>query len=116
MARKLSPYRMGWILAIFDLPVGSSEQRLAANKFRNYLLDDGYVMLQFSVYVRPCVSYEHLEKHSERIKAAAPTQGFVKVMYFTDRQWALSLNLIGGGQDRGRRETKPVMPSQIIFW
>lgn len=116
MAKKLSPYRMGWILAIFDLPVGTGEERLTATKFRKFLLDDGYMMLQFSVYVRPCVSYEHMEKHSARIKSAAPRRGFVKVMYFTDRQWGLSLNIIGDGTEMGNREALPKMPQQIVFW
>ena len=107
---------MGWILAIFDLPVTLSEERSAATKFRNFLLDDGYTMLQYSVYVRACVSYEHMEKYSERIKDAAPRRGFIKVMYFTDRQWGLSLNLIGHGTLLGKREAEPTMPPQIVFW
>jgi CRISPR-associated protein Cas2 len=85
---------MGWIFTIFDLPVGTKEERQAATKFRNWLLDDGYMMIQYSVYARPCVSYEHMEKHTQRILAATPDSGFVKIMFFTDKQWELSINII----------------------
>ena len=39
---------MGWLVVAFDLPVGSKKQRKAASDFRNYLLDDGFQMMQFS--------------------------------------------------------------------
>ncbi len=113
---KGSPYRMGWILVAFDLPVGTDRERRQATSFRKFLKDDGFLMLQFSVYVRPCVSYEHIEKHAARLKGLAPMNGLVRIMFFTDKQWGLSINLIGEGTDVGGRETNPEMPDQILFW
>ena len=43
-----------WLMVIFDLPVGTKKQRHAATKFRNFLLDQGFSMSQFSVYLRFC--------------------------------------------------------------
>lgn len=113
---KRTPYRMGWILAIFDLPVKSDSDRRAATKFRKWLLDDGYLMIQYSVYARPCVSYEHLAKHTARIKSEAPRTGFVKVMFFTDKQWELGVNIVGETVDNGNRHIDPEMPAQVLFW
>lgn len=107
---------MGWIMTIFDLPVGSKEERSKATKFRKWLLDDGYIMLQFSVYVRPCVSYEHLEKHKNRILVHTPDSGFVKILFFTDKQWGMSINIIGKEEYLENREAEPEMPDQILFW
>lgn len=45
-----SPFSMGWILAMFDLPVVTKKERKVATKFRNDLLDEGFLMIQFSVY------------------------------------------------------------------
>lgn len=45
-------FKVGWILVAFDLPVLSKKQRKAATGFRQWLLDDGFHMLQFSVYAR----------------------------------------------------------------
>lgn len=113
---RLAPYRMGWILVLFDLPVATDTQRRSATQFRKFLLDDGYQMTQFSVYMRPCVSYEHVSKHTERVRKAAPLDGFVRVMFFTDKQYELSINIIGKGADLGRRVAHATMPPQIVFW
>ena len=48
-------YKMGWLMVAFDLPVKTKEERKRATDFRNFLLDDGFQMIQFSVYARPCV-------------------------------------------------------------
>ena len=44
--------RRMWVIVFFDLPVTKKPQRTAAARFRNDLLNDGYMMLQFSVYAR----------------------------------------------------------------
>ena len=52
---------------MFDLPVVSSKDRRIANSFRRYLLNDGYHMLQYSVYVRICAGWEAVETHIRRL-------------------------------------------------
>ena len=49
-----SGYQLMWILVMFDLPVGTKEQMRAATRFREYLLDEGFEMAQFSIYARFC--------------------------------------------------------------
>ena len=49
-------FKMGWLMVAFDLPVTTKAGRKSATNFRKFLLDDGYQMMQFSVYVRPCVT------------------------------------------------------------
>ena len=38
------------ILVFFDLPTNNKKERKEASRFRNFLITDGYDMLQFSVY------------------------------------------------------------------
>jgi CRISPR-associated protein Cas2 len=45
-------YRFMRILVFFDLPVVSKEDRKVYGQFRKFLIQDGYDMLQFSVYCR----------------------------------------------------------------
>lgn len=68
----LENYKMGWLFVCFDLPVKEEHQRKAATAFRKYLLDDGFQMLQFSVYIRPCVTFARQHTHIQRIKAIIP--------------------------------------------
>lgn len=41
-----------WLFVFFDLPVKTKPERRTATRFRNFLLKDGYMMIQFSVYAR----------------------------------------------------------------
>lgn len=113
---KQSPFRMGCILVMFDLPVLTERERKAATRFRNDLLDDGYLMVQFSVYARPCVSCEHLEKHLAKVGKVVPEAGNVRIMFMTDEQWKKSVTVIGKNYGQGRREIEPEIPKQIEFW
>jgi CRISPR-associated protein Cas2 len=113
---KQSPFRMGWILVMFDLPVLTDRERKEATRFRNNLLDEGYLMIQFSVYARPCVSYEHLEKHLAKVKVFVPAAGNVRIMFMTDEQWKKSVTVIGKNYQQGKREVEPDIPKQIEFW
>jgi CRISPR-associated protein Cas2 len=107
---------MGWILAMFDLPVMTDKERKAASGFRKELLDHGYVMIQFSVYARACVTYELLEKHIAEVKAFTPEAGNVKLLFISDRQWEKSVTVSGPNFRQGNRRTDARMPDQIEFW
>ncbi|MBE2179668.1 MAG: CRISPR-associated endonuclease Cas2 [Chthoniobacterales bacterium] len=111
-----SSFRMGWILVSFDLPVMTDQQRKAATGFRNALLEDGYMMLQFSVYARACVSLERLERHAFYLRSIAPTAGNIRVFFFTNQQWARSMSIHGQNYPQGNRVLDPTMPQQIEFW
>lgn len=101
---------------MFDLPVMTEQERKTATRFRKQLLDHGYLMIQFSVYARPCIAYEQMETHTRRIKPLIPEGGNVKLMFLTDQQWKLSYNVIGESYDQGNRETNAKMPKQVEFW
>ncbi len=108
--KKKSPFRMGWLMAMFDLPVLLDEERKEATRFRKALLDDGFIMIQYSVYSRPCVSLERMMKYYERVKSYAPTTGDVRLLFFTDRQWGMS-KLVS----RTPKEIEKI-PEQIEFF
>lgn len=80
-----SPLSMGWILAMFDLPVMTDKERKVATRFRNDLLENGFLMIQFSVYARPCVNFEQIDKHIGLIRKLVPEAGNVRLLYLTDQ-------------------------------
>lgn len=83
----LSGYRLMWMLVMFDLPVGRRAERKEATRFRNYLLDQGFEMAQFSVYLRFCSGKEQAETYTNRIRQEIPTGGKIDILYFTDKQY-----------------------------
>ncbi len=107
---------MGWVLVMFDLPVLTDEERKTASRFRRDLQENGYLMIQFSIYARPCVSYEQMDTHIARVKSVTPAAGNVRLMFITDEQWGKSVTIVGPNYRQGNRAIDPEMPSQVEFW
>lgn len=83
------------IIVLFDLPTSTKEERSAATHFRNFLLDDGFDMLQYSVYSRLCSNRDIADKHIRRAKRNAPNKGSVRVMNLTEKQFTTMHILVG---------------------
>jgi CRISPR-associated protein Cas2 len=107
---------MGWLMTMFDLPVMTPEERKTASQFRKDLLDHGFLMIQFSVYARPCVNFEQLKKHIGDVQGLVPAAGNVRLLFITDEQWAKSVTVIGPNYDQGKRSVAPKVPDQVEFW
>lgn len=84
----LSGFRAMWVFVMFDLPVKTKAGRKAATAFRNSLIKDGFDMVQYSVYSRPCPSDENAVVHVNRVKSNLPPNGQVRILKFTDKQYA----------------------------
>jgi CRISPR-associated protein Cas2 len=91
----LSGYRLMWIVVMFDLPVVEKAERKAATEFRNGLLDAGFEMSQFSVYMRFCTSQAQVDTLCKRVESALPTGGKVNVLQFTDKQYERIISFHG---------------------
>lgn len=99
-----------WILAMFDLPVATRKERKAATGFRNYLLDEGFEMAQFSVYLRWCSGKEQAEAIAGRIEGHLPKTGKVSLLVFTDKQYENIINF------DGRRRSETENPQQFVMF
>jgi len=104
---------MGWLIVAFDPPVGTKAQRKTAHDFREWLKDDGYQMLQWSVYARACVSFARQETHIDRVKKNLPAEGSVRAIFVTRAQWERSFVLHGSPAVEVGAEA---MPEQIQLW
>lgn len=83
----LSGYRLMWVIVLFDLPVMTKKERKAATRFRNFLLDQGFEMSQFSVYMRFCAGKEQVEAYARRIEENIPKTGKIHILAITDKQY-----------------------------
>lgn len=75
------------MLVFFDLPVVTAKDRKAAVKFRNFLLKDGYHMMQWSVYSRICNGTDSVAMHQQRLKQNLPEKGSVRLLTLTEKQY-----------------------------
>lgn len=72
-----------WVLVFFDLPTDTKTDRKHAARFRKDLLEDGFAMFQFSIYMRHCQSLENAEVHMRRVKSFMPPKGSVGMITIT---------------------------------
>ncbi len=77
-----------WVLVFFDLPTETKKERKAAAKFRKDLISDGFLMFQFSIYIRHCPSAENAETHIKRVKSFLPDLGQIGILCITDKQYS----------------------------
>lgn len=76
-----------WIIVLFDLPTNSKTARRAYIRFRKGLLEDGFTMMQYSVYMRHSSSDENALVHARRVKHGLPDDGEVRIIKITDKQF-----------------------------
>jgi CRISPR-associated protein Cas2 len=107
----LSGYRIMWVFVLFDLPVGSKKERKAATKFRQSLLDLGFEMSQFSVYLKFCAGKEQGEALERQIEAQMPSAGKVHIVQITDKQYENIRTYRGK-----KREPSLKNPSQLALF
>ena len=92
---ELNGYRIMWIFVFFDLPTETKKDKKNAAGFRKSLLNDGFNMIQYSVYVRHCASSESADVHEKRIHLLLPPMGKVSILRITDKQFGNILNFWG---------------------
>ncbi len=86
---RLNQYRAMWVMVLFDLPTETKKERSIAAKFRKTLLDDGFTMFQFSIYLRFCASRENADVHMKRVKNILPEKGKIGILHITDKQFGM---------------------------
>lgn len=105
---RLNQYRILWVLVFFDLPTETSLERKVAASFRKKIMADGFVMFQFSIYVRHCSSRENADVHLKRVKKLLPEKGNIGILTITDKQFGEMEIFIG------KKATFPApMPQQL---
>jgi CRISPR-associated protein Cas2 len=97
---------------MFDLPVMTKPQRKAATKFRQWLLDEGWEMSQFSVYLRWCVGREQVDARLRAIARQVPRDGKVHVLTVTDKQFETMAVFRGPARDKRRKGS----PDQLMLF
>lgn len=101
---RLNEYRILWILVLFDLPTETKREKQIYSRFRKNLMNDGFAMFQFSVYLRHCSSRENAEVHIKRVKNLLPEKGHVCILTITDKQFGM-MELFYGKKEKALPNT-----------
>ena len=74
-----------YIIIMFDLPTTSKKDLKKYTKFRKLMLNDGFTMIQYSIYIRICKSNYSANAHIKYIKKVIPIKGEVRILKLTDK-------------------------------
>ena len=83
------------ILVFFDLPVKTKQERRDAAHLRKFLLNNGYHMIQYSVYARICNGADSVALHENRLRAEIPPHGSIRMLVITEKQYHSIRILLG---------------------
>ena len=105
---RLSAYRIMWLFVMFDLPTLTKVDKRNSALFRKGLEKDGFIMHQWSVYIRYCASLESAKLHIKRVRSFTPSKGLVSILTITDKQYADIINIWGAIEKK-----RPGKPMQL---
>lgn len=93
-------YKIMRMICMFDLPVETESEKRSYRVFRKNLIKEGFVMMQYSVYVRTCPSREYCTRLGKRIKKIVPSKGNVRLLVVTEKQYEDMKILVGSKQNQ----------------
>lgn len=83
------------LIVFFDLPVATAAQRKSYRLFRKFLIKDGYLMMQESVYSKMVLDGASADSAISRMKRNKPPHGLVQVLKVTEKQYAGIVDVVG---------------------
>lgn len=88
-------YRYMRILVMFDLPVGTEAERKNYRNFRKYLIKNGFLMLQESIYCKIAQNTTAADAIISNVRKNKPETGLVQVLKITEKQYAKMEYIVG---------------------
>lgn len=103
-----------WLMIMFDMPTDTKKARKKYRYLRNKLFKEGYMMMQFSIYIRSFHSYESALHGKKRVKdfvASNIAKGSIRMLMFTDKQFG-SMDIIVGTVTENEKNA----PKQLLLF
>ncbi|NLL49706.1 MAG: CRISPR-associated endonuclease Cas2 [Eubacteriaceae bacterium] len=83
------------VIVFFDLPMKTNEDLREYTKFRKFLIRDGFLMMQKSVYSKLALNQTAAGAVCDRVKAHCPAEGWVQILTITEKQFCSMEYVIG---------------------
>lgn len=105
----LNKYEIMWMMVLFDLPVVEKKERKEATTFRNFLMDQGFSMVQYSIYTKVLSSPDACTKYYKLIESNLPEKGKVDILTITDRQYENIRTFNGAEKVQRKKQSKQML-------
>ena len=93
-------YRFMRMVLMFDMPTQTADERKVYRQLRKFLISEGFIMHQFSVYSKLLLNDSANKAMINRLKAKNPKKGHITVLTVTEKQFARMVYLNGEKDDR----------------
>lgn len=111
----LTGWSMMWIICMFDIPVRTKKETRKATRFRNLLLDNGFMMKQFSVYIKPVKSLGVGQTITKSLAKYIPDNSSVSFLYVTDKQYLMTENYLGKNYEENEEAIREENGQLMLF-
>lgn len=76
------------VMIFFDLPTESLEERRNYSRFRKFLIKNGFMMVQESVYSKLALNQTAASSIAENVRRNKPPKGLVQLLVITEKQYS----------------------------
>lgn len=83
------------VIVFFDLPITTIQGIRAYTKFRRFLLKDGFIMMQESVYSKLAQNQLAANALISHIRKNSPDEGLIQILTVTEKQYSNMEMIIG---------------------
>ena len=83
------------IIVMFDLPVTTASDRREYTRFRKYLIKNGFLMMQESVYCKLAQNSTAADLIVQNEKKNKPISGLVQTLRITEKQFSRMEYIVG---------------------
>jgi len=83
------------VIVFFDLPVVTSSERREYSRFRKFLIKNGFIMLQNSVYCKLALNTTVSDAIMNKVRESSPKKGTVQMIVVTEKQFSKMEYVVG---------------------
>lgn len=83
------------MIVFFDLPTETAAERRNYRRFRRFLIENGFLMMQESVYCKLLLNGSAQTAMAESIRKNKPPKGIVQMLTVTEKQFSKMEYIVG---------------------
>jgi CRISPR-associated protein Cas2 len=110
----ISGYRKMVLFVMFDMPTETKADLKKYRDFRNKLFDFGFIMFQYSIYIRFCRSLAISEKYARKVEQFAPLNGSIRVLRITEEQYK-QMKIIENYREKPEKKVHEQTQTVMVF-
>ncbi len=110
----ISGYRKMVLFVMFDMPTETKKDLDKYRKFRKKLFELGFVMFQYSIYIRFCRSLVIAQKYEKKVELSAPLNGSIRIIKITEAQYS-NMKIIENYREKPEMKVAEQIQTQMVF-